>query len=76
LQKGERTSRRRPFSSSSLLLFDLLDELTRNDSRFLFFDSSRPASNYNCNANQVLTDAIGKGFRGAYWDILRRCGGS
>jgi membrane peptidoglycan carboxypeptidase len=27
-------------------------------------------------ANQVLTDAIGKGFRGAYWDILRRCGGS
>lgn len=54
-------------------LFDLLDELTRDDARFLFFDPSRPASNYNYNANQVLTDAIGKGFRGAYWDILRRC---
>jgi radical SAM superfamily enzyme YgiQ (UPF0313 family) len=57
-------------------LFDLLDDLTRDDSRFLFFDPSRPASNYNYNANKVLADAIGNGFRGAYWDILRRCGGT
>ena len=56
-------------------LYDLLDGLTRNDSRFLFFDPSKPASNYNYNANQVLAEAIGKGFRGAYWDILRRLGG-
>lgn len=54
-------------------LFELLDELTRGDDRFLFFDPSRPQSNYNYNANTALTDAIGKGYRGAYWDILRRC---
>jgi radical SAM superfamily enzyme YgiQ (UPF0313 family) len=57
-------------------LFDLLDTLTRDDPRFLFFDPSRPASNYNYNANQLLVDAIREGYRGAYWDILRRCGTS
>jgi radical SAM superfamily enzyme YgiQ (UPF0313 family) len=55
-------------------IFSLLDDLTRDDDRFLFFDPSRPQSNYNYNANQVLVDAIAKGARGAYWDILRRCG--
>lgn len=56
-------------------LFGLLDDLTRDDSRFLFFDPARPHSNYNYNANQVLVDAIAKGARGAYWDILRSvCG--
>jgi hypothetical protein len=53
-------------------VFDLLDDLIGEDRRFLFFDPSRPDRNYNYNANQRLVEAIGKGFRGAYWDILRR----
>ena len=53
-------------------LFDLLEELTRGDSRFLFFDPTRPEKNYNYNANRVLVDAIRAGHRGAYWDILRQ----
>jgi radical SAM superfamily enzyme YgiQ (UPF0313 family) len=52
--------------------FSLLDELIGDDSRFLFFDPSRPDRNYNYNANQRLSDAIAAGHRGAYWDILRR----
>jgi radical SAM superfamily enzyme YgiQ (UPF0313 family) len=52
--------------------FELLDQLIGDDRRFLFFDPSRPDRNYNYNANQRLVDAIKKGYRGAYWDILRR----
>ena len=37
----------------------------------LFYDPSRPMQNYNCNANQRLVEAIQKGYRGAFWDILR-----
>ena len=52
---------------------ELLDDLIGDDERFFFFDSSRPDRNYNYNANQVLVEAIREGYRGAYWDILRRC---
>ena len=52
--------------------FELLDELIDNDERFFFFDPLRPDRNYNYSANQRLMDAIEKGHRGAYWDILRR----
>jgi len=52
----------------------LLDELIGDDPRFLFFDPSRPERNYNYNANQRLQEAIEQGYRGAYWDILRRLG--
>ncbi len=52
--------------------FELLDQLIGDDKRFLFFDPSRPERNYNYNANQRLVDAIKAGYRGAYWDILRR----
>jgi radical SAM superfamily enzyme YgiQ (UPF0313 family) len=52
--------------------FGLLDELVGDDKRFLFFDPSKPDINYNYNANQLLVDAIKEGYRGAYWDILRR----
>jgi hypothetical protein len=55
-----------PFAS------ELLDQLIGGDRRFLFFDAGRPDRNYNYNANQRLVDAIKKGYRGAYWDILRR----
>jgi radical SAM superfamily enzyme YgiQ (UPF0313 family) len=52
--------------------FELLDRLIGNDERFFFFDPSRPDRNYNYNANQRIVDAIRAGYRGAYWDILRR----
>ncbi|MCX9010597.1 MAG: radical SAM protein [Candidatus Methanoperedens sp.] len=58
----------------SPFVFELLDELVGDDRRFFFFDPSRPDRNYNYNANQRLVDAISKGYRGAYWDILRRVG--
>jgi hypothetical protein len=54
------------------VLFDLLDTLIAGDERFLFFDPGRPDRNYNYNANRLLVDAIREGYRGAYWDILRR----
>ena len=57
-------------------IFEQLDVLIGNDKRFLFFDPTKPDQNYNYNANQVLVDAIKKGYRGAYWDILRRCEGT
>ncbi|MGA1841505.1 MAG: B12-binding domain-containing radical SAM protein [bacterium] len=53
-------------------VFDLLDDYIGDDQRFLFFDPSRPDRNYNYNANELLTEAIKKGYRGAYWDILFR----
>jgi radical SAM superfamily enzyme YgiQ (UPF0313 family) len=52
--------------------FEVLDELVGQDRRFLFFDPSKPDQNYNYNANDRLVEAIGVGYRGAYWDILRR----
>ena len=52
--------------------FDLLDSLIGEDERFLFFDPSKADRNYNYNANQRLVEAIRRGYRGAYWDILRR----
>jgi radical SAM superfamily enzyme YgiQ (UPF0313 family) len=51
---------------------ELISQLTDNDSRFLFFNPENPDKNYNYNANDILVDAIRNGFRGAYWDILRR----
>jgi radical SAM superfamily enzyme YgiQ (UPF0313 family) len=53
-------------------VFKLLDTLIGDDPRFLFFDPSKPDKNYNYNANQPLVAAIEQGYRGAYWDILRR----
>ena len=50
----------------------ILDEQIANDPRFLFFNPDDPGKNYNYNANQVLVEAIRDGYRGAYWDILRR----
>ncbi len=52
--------------------FSLLDDLIGDDPRFLFFDPTKPDRNYNYNANQRLVEAIEAGYRGAYWDILRR----
>ena len=49
-----------------------ISESIAGDPRFLFFNPSDNAKNYNYNDNRVLTDAVQAGFRGAYWDILRR----
>ncbi len=52
----------------------LIDQLIGDDERFFFFHPERKGTDYNYNANQKLVDAIQAGERGAYWDILRRCG--
>lgn len=51
---------------------ELLDEFIDNDERFFFFDPSRPERDYSYNANKRLIEALEKGYRGAYWDILRK----
>ena len=53
-----------------------LEGLISGDERFMFMSggSSNTNSNYNYNANAVLVDAIRDGYRGAFWDILRRLG--
>lgn len=37
-------------------------------------DSGEAIRSYNYSANQPLLDALENGYRGAYWDILRRAG--
>ncbi|UCB46157.1 MAG: radical SAM protein [Spirochaetota bacterium] len=53
-------------------VFDILDGFVGQDERYFFFDPSKPAQNYNYNNNERLAEAIRRGYRGAYWDILRR----
>ncbi|MBI2916923.1 MAG: radical SAM protein [Chloroflexi bacterium] len=50
---------------------DCLSGLIGGDQRF-FTPSTRDTQDYNYNRNQVLVDAIREGYRGAFWDILRR----
>ena len=52
-----------------------LTGLIGDDERFFFFgDTAGADKNYNYNDNTVLVDAIKAGYRGAFWDILRRLG--
>ncbi len=51
---------------------DTIDRLVAGDPRFLFFNPHAEGRNYNYNDNHTLVDAIAAGYRGAYWDILRR----
>ncbi|HIE50810.1 MAG TPA: radical SAM protein [Armatimonadetes bacterium] len=53
-------------------IFAVVGELVGDDERFFFADPTKPEQNYNYNANEVLQKAIRRGYRGAYWDILRR----
>ena len=57
-------------------VFERIHTLIDGDRRFLFYDPARPKQNYNYNDNQRLVDAIRHGYKGAYWDILRRLGDS
>jgi radical SAM superfamily enzyme YgiQ (UPF0313 family) len=57
---------------------ELIRDLINGDKRFFepALETSRrstaaDAANYNYNENLLLTQAIGEGARGAYWDILR-----
>lgn len=53
-------------------IFLSLETLVGDDERFFFPRELRKSKNYNYNENAVLIDAIQKGCRGAYWDILRK----
>jgi radical SAM superfamily enzyme YgiQ (UPF0313 family) len=47
-------------------------QLIGDDKRFFFANPDDKDQNYNYNKNKVLVEAVKKGYRGAYWDILRR----
>ena len=50
-----------------------LEKLTDDDQRFLFMKPAQAGDmNYNYNDNSRLVEAIRQGYRGAFWDILRR----
>ena len=53
-------------------IFPLVGRLVGGDPRFFFSDPTAADRNYNYSDNDVLVDAIARGYRGAYWDVLRR----
>jgi radical SAM superfamily enzyme YgiQ (UPF0313 family) len=53
---------------------EYLSQLIGGDERFFFVSPSGAERNYNYNDNTVLVNAIKAGYRGAFWDILRRLG--
>ncbi len=54
---------------------DLVCDIIAGDERFFPPPRRQNATNYNYNDNRVLEEAIARGARGAYWDILRRLAG-
>lgn len=53
-------------------LAEYVYRLTGGDSRFLCPDPAADMTDYNYRDNVALVRAIAQGYRGAYWDILRR----
>ena len=49
-----------------------VSELIDKDERFFFVSPDEVDQNYNYNDNSLLVNAIKEGYRGAFWDILRR----
>ena len=49
-----------------------LASLVADDERFFSSFAQAAERNYNYNENLVLVEAIKNGYRGAFWDILRR----
>ncbi len=49
-----------------------VQSLVGDDTRFLIPASADAQADYNYNENDLLVQAIRDGYRGAYWDILRR----
>lgn len=54
---------------------DLLRDMIGGDQRF-FYAAAAPDRDYNYTNNDILENAIARGYRGAYWDILRRLTGT
>ncbi|MDI6783006.1 MAG: radical SAM protein [bacterium] len=56
---------------------EYIEKLTAGDSRFMFGNRKKIDRNYNYNDNNQLVQAIVKqGYKGAFWDILRKAGES
>jgi hypothetical protein len=53
-------------------IFSFIDHLVGKDPMFFFANPEAQNRNYNYNENLILMNAIKRGYRGAYWDILRR----
>jgi len=52
---------------------DYIEKLTAGDTRFMFGNRKNIDRNYNYNDNNQLVQAIVKqGYKGAFWDILRK----
>ena len=49
-----------------------IGQLIGDDERFFFGGAEREETDYNYNENELLVEAIQQGYRGAFWDILRR----
>jgi len=49
-----------------------LSNLINGDRRFFFANTEQKGQDYNYNENDLLVDAIAKGYKGAFWDILRK----
>lgn len=72
---GNRSMREPVFYVSNWLgeeIWGVASDVVGDDPRFFFTDATQPAQNYNYNDNRLLVEAIARGERGAYWDILRR----
>jgi radical SAM superfamily enzyme YgiQ (UPF0313 family) len=53
-------------------LAPFIASLVKGDERFFFGGGEETEANYNYNDNSILMEAIKQGYRGAFWDILRR----
>jgi radical SAM superfamily enzyme YgiQ (UPF0313 family) len=53
---------------------EYLASLVTGDERFFVMSGEVTDQNYNYNENTLLISAIRDGYRGAFWDILRRLG--
>ncbi len=53
-------------------LAEYVHQLAGDDARFLCPDPAAEMTDYNYRENPGLVAAIAQGYRGAYWDILRR----
>ncbi len=53
-------------------LAEYVHDLVGGDPRFLCPDPAADLTDYNYRENPALVQALARGYRGAYWDILRR----
>ena len=53
-------------------LISTINALVAGDERFFFGGGEATEANYNYNDNSILMEAIRRGYRGAFWNILRR----